>query len=93
MLFRSSWSNQTLAMIALWAGAMYLVKQASNHWIATVPATFMSAVTMTYILQAPEGFKLPTSISYPVGITFALVCLFTFLFKAGIIGKAKVVTE
>ena len=88
-----SWSNQTLAMIALWAGAMYLVKQASNHWIATVPATFMSAVSMTYILQAPEGFKLPTSISYPVGIALAMICLFAFLFKAGIIGKAKVVVE
>ena len=88
-----SWSNQTLAMIALWAGAMYLIKQASNHWIATVPATFMSAVSMTYILQAPEGFKLSTSISYPVGIAFAMICLFAFLFKAGVIGKAKVVVE
>lgn len=88
-----SWSNQTLAMIALWAGAMYLAKQASNYWIATVPATFMSAVSMTYILQAPEGFSLPTTISYPVGIAFALICLFAFMFKAGIIGKAKVVVE
>ena len=88
-----SWSNQTLAMIALWAGAMYLAKQASNYWIATVPATFMSAVSMTYILQAPEGFSLPTTISYPVGIAFALICLFAFLFKAGVIGKTKVVVE
>jgi len=53
----------------------------------------MSAVSMTYILQAPEGFKLPTSFSYPVGIAFALVCLFAFLFKAGIIGRAKVAVE
>jgi carbon starvation protein CstA len=66
-----SWSNQTLAMIALWAGAMYLVKQKSNFWIAAAPATFMSAVTMTYILQAPEGFQLSTAISYPAGLIFA----------------------
>lgn len=87
-----SWSNQTLAMIALWAGAMYLVKEKVNHWIATVPATFMSAVSMTYILQAPEGFQLSTAISYPIGLAFAAGLLLLFLFKAGIIGTPKVET-
>jgi carbon starvation protein CstA len=89
-----SWSNQTLAMIALWAGAMYLVKQKSNFWIAVAPATFMSAVTMTYILQAPEGFQLSTAISYPAGLIFAVACLGLFLFKAGVIGgKAPVAVK
>lgn len=86
-----SWSNQTLAMIALWAGAMYLVKQKSNFWIAAVPATFMSAVTFTYILQAPEGFQLATTISYPAGLIFAASCLGLFLFKAGVFGGKPVV--
>ena len=75
-----SWSNQTLAMIALWAAAVYLFKNKLPHWIATVPATFMSAVSCTYILQAKEGFKLPITISYPSGIIFALVCLGIFLY-------------
>jgi carbon starvation protein CstA len=89
-----SWSNQTLAMIALWAGAMYLVKQKSNFWIAAVPATFMSAVTFTYILQAPEGFQLSTAISYPSGLIFAAACLGLFLFKAGVFGgKAPVAVK
>jgi len=89
-----SWSNQTLAMIALWAGAMYLVKQKSNFWIAAAPATFMSAVSMTYILQAPEGFKLSTAISYPSGLIFAAACLGLFLFKAGVFsGKAPVAVK
>ena len=74
-----AWSNQTLAMIALWAAAVYLVKSKLTHWIVTVPATFMSAVSVTYILQAPEGFKLPVSISYPIGIVAALVLLGIFL--------------
>ena len=39
-----AWSNQTLAMIALWAAAVYLVKSKLTHWIVTVPATFMRAV-------------------------------------------------
>ncbi|HUX47315.1 MAG TPA: carbon starvation protein A [Desulfosporosinus sp.] len=64
------WANQTTAMILLWAAAMYLIKEKRFHWIATIPATFMTAVTFTYLLQAPEGFGLPTSISYPVGLLF-----------------------
>jgi len=74
-----SWANQTTAMIMLWTAAMYLVQEGKNHWIASIPATFMTAVSFTYILQAPEGFSLPTSISYPVGlaITIAIVALFT----------------
>jgi carbon starvation protein CstA len=84
-----SWANQTLAMIALWAGAMYLFKERPGtkyFWMAAIPATFMSIVTFTYILQAPEGFGLPTSITYPAGFVFAAVCLFLFL-KATIMNK------
>ncbi|MBR0576390.1 carbon starvation protein A [Proteiniclasticum sp. BAD-10] len=74
-----SWSNQTLAMMALWAGAAYLYKNQKNAWMAAIPATFMSAVSVTYILMAPEGFKLSTSIAYPVGLVFALGCFGLFL--------------
>ena len=75
-----SWSNQTLAMIALWAAGVYLFQNKLNYFIAIVPATFMSAVSCTYILMAPEGFQLSTMIAYPVGIVFAAVCLGIFLF-------------
>lgn len=78
-----AWSNQTLAMIVLWAAAMYLYLKNQVHWIATVPATFMSAVSITYILVAPEGFKLATSIAYPAGIATAAAFLLLFLNVAG----------
>ncbi|MCO1602387.1 carbon starvation CstA family protein [Desulfosporosinus nitroreducens] len=73
-----SWANQTTAMILLWAAAMFLVREKRLHWIATIPAIFMTAVTFTYLLQAPEGFGLATSISYPVGllITAGITVLF-----------------
>ena len=73
-----SWANQTTAMILLWAAAAYLVKEKRLHWIATIPAIFMTAVSFTYLLQAPEGFGLPTNISYPVGllITAGITLLF-----------------
>lgn len=74
-----SWSNQTLAMIVLWACAAYLATNKKNHWIATIPAAFMSAVCCTYILQAPEGLRLPINISYPIGAAFSLICFAAFL--------------
>ena len=77
-----AWTNQTLAMFVLWAGAVYLYKEHSDKrycWIAAIPATFMSVVTFTYIMQAPEGLKLPVSISYPAGFVFGAICFFLFL--------------
>ncbi len=79
-----SWSNQTLAMITLWAAAMYLVRQGRNKWhslLCALPAAYMSAVSATYILMAEEGFRLPGSVSYPVGILFALACFALYLYK------------
>ena len=76
-----AWSNQTLATIALWAGAVYLANEGKNHWIATIPGTFMTAVVTTYILIAPEGFRLSETIGYVVGIAAAIVALGLFLKK------------
>lgn len=85
-----SWSNQTLAMIALWACSVYLVKYHKPIYslITVIPAIFMSTVCVTYILIAPEGFKLSTSIGYPIG--FAAATLFTVLF---IMKSLKVIKE
>ncbi|WHH60262.1 carbon starvation protein A [Petroclostridium sp. X23] len=76
-----AWSNQTLAMIMLWAASAYLVKFKKFHWITTIPAVFMTAVSATYIMQAPEGFKLSTSISYPVGMIVAAAVFGLFMYK------------
>lgn len=80
-----SWSNQTLAMITLWAAAMYLARHGEKWWhslICALPATFMSAVSCTYILMAEEGLRLSQGISCPVGAVFAAACMTLYLFKA-----------
>jgi carbon starvation protein CstA len=75
-----SWTNQTLAMIVLWAAAMYLFYEKKNYWIAAVPATFMSAVSSTYFVYAKECLNLGTAVAYPVGIIVAALFLGIFLF-------------
>ena len=91
-----SWSNQTLAMIVLWAGAMFLLKEKKNYWICAVPATFMSAVSMTYFMMAGECMGLipffngNKAVGYPVGLIFAAAMLALFLVKAKQGENAKV---
>lgn len=77
-----AWANQTTAMIALWTAAMYLALHGKSHWMASVPATFMTAVSFTYILMAPEGFKLATSIAYPLGLMGTVLVVSLFLVKS-----------
>lgn len=77
-----SWSNQTLAMIVLWTVSVYLVKNAKKKvysLVSALPAMFMSAVSITYILMADEGFKITSDIAYPAGIAAALVLFVIFL--------------
>ncbi len=76
-----AWSNQTLATIALWAGAIYLSSKNRLHWIASIPATFMTCVITSYILIAPEGFKLAPTIAYPVGIAVGISSFVAFMIK------------
>ena len=83
-----SWTNQTLAMIVLWAGAMYLAKEGKNYLICAVPAVFMSAVSVTYFFMAPEclgmipALKNNTMAAYPAGIIAAVLFLSIFLRSA-----------
>ncbi len=74
-----SWTNQTLAMIVLWTASMYLFKEKKNYWITAAPATFMSAVSMTYFFYAKECLNLGTAIAYPAGIILAVVFLGIFM--------------
>ena len=75
-----AWSNQTIAAIALWTGASFLFVNHKIHWIATIPATFLSFVSVAYILQAPvEGFGLNATFSNVVGIIVAGIIFALFM--------------
>lgn len=74
-----SWSNQTLAMIALWMSTVYMIRKGEKRYsslITAIPAAFMTAVTVTYILMAKEGFRLPAAVGYSGGAAVA-VCFFS----------------
>jgi carbon starvation protein CstA len=80
------WANQTLAMVMLWAAAAYLIKQGKMHWVCTVPAVFMTAVTFAYISAEKIGFGLPYDIANGIGIAAAVAALVAFFV---VFGKKK----
>lgn len=65
-----SWANQTLAMIVLWAATAYLYGKKQHYMLALVPAIFMTAVSSTYFLIAPECLHLSKALAYPLGLVF-----------------------
>jgi carbon starvation protein CstA len=75
-----AWSNQTLAMIVLWTITIYLAQNRKPYWITLIPALFMTAVTSTYLLFAPEGFSLSKEISYPIGAAITTIAFVVFVF-------------
>lgn len=75
------WLTQAFAMVTLWACSVYLIRKSKNHWISTLPAAFMSAVSISYIMQAPEGFRINALVSNVTGILVAFMLLGLFLYK------------
>lgn len=80
-----SWANQTLAMIALWAVSVYLLKNQRPFFISLIPAAFMTAVTTTYFVVAPECLgglakicKISNDVVYLIGVIAGILLAATF---------------
>lgn len=74
-----AWTNQTLATVVLWAITAYLIKENKFYWISLMPAVFMTAVVVTYLFIAPEGFHVAKNTSYAAGIFAAAASLIATL--------------
>lgn len=83
-----AWCNQVLAVFTLWALSVYLADRKKLYIITLIPALFMTAVTSTYILFAPEGigtltdslFGVRISYELALGCGLAITALFLILF-------------
>lgn len=74
-------TNQFVATIMLWTGAMYLLQTRKCHWICGVPALFMTGVVSTYIFYAPEGFALSYGTSLVIGGSITLLVALWYIRK------------
>jgi Carbon starvation protein, predicted membrane protein len=80
-------ANQSLAALVLWTSAVYLAQRGKLHWIATVPATFMTAVCVAFIASAQIGFNLDFTTSTVIGVVVAAASFILFMIKYAHGGK------
>jgi carbon starvation protein CstA len=70
-----AFSNMLLSTSVLWLATKYLFDRGAFHWIVSLPAIMGTSVTVSYIVTAGIGLGLPQSLSQPVGIAVAVICL------------------
>lgn len=83
-----AWCNQVLAVFTLWSLTVYLARNRRLYIITLIPAMFMTAVTVTYIMFAREGIGALTDMLFGIKIAYewalciglGAVALLTFLF-------------
>ena len=90
-----AWCNQTLAVFTLWAITVYLARHKKLYLITLIPAMFMTAVSVSYILYAPtpEGFGLSYPIAVGAGVAMAIIFLGLFCFYMKRINNGKLSRE
>ena len=73
-----AWSQLIVATIVLYAASAYLLKTEKPYLIALIPAIICTLIAFAYILQAPEGLRIPSMISNIISIipTAIIVALF-----------------
>ena len=82
-----AWSNQVLAAISLWVATGYLYMTKKSRFISlftSIPALFMTAVVVIYILAEPNlalGRFIPYNIALIVGFALAFLLAGFYIFK------------
>ncbi|AEY02904.1 carbon starvation protein CstA [Oceanimonas sp. GK1] len=67
-------ANQATAVMMLWTASAYLLRHNKLHWIATLPAMFMTTVVISFLLNsATLGAGLPMALSTVTGMVLTLV--------------------
>lgn len=77
-------TNQLLAATTLWACAAYFATVGKNHLVMSIPATFITYVSVCFLLVAPNvqgGLNLEPTIGYIGGAVAALACAGVFYAK------------
>lgn len=70
-----AWSNQTMALFALVAIAIWMIV---NHkkkfiWMPFIPLVFYTIICVSYICNAQIGFHMPWNVSYIISIAVAVL--------------------
>jgi carbon starvation protein CstA len=76
-----AWSQLIVATVVLFAASAYLIKKEKHYIIALAPAVVCTLIAFGYILQAPEGLRLPAMIANILSVIATVIIMAIFLKK------------
>ena len=76
-----AWSQLIISSAVLLSATAYLIKKEKNYIVTLVPAIVCILITFGYILQAPEGLRLPSIIANAISIIATAIITIIFLKK------------
>ncbi|MBR1803898.1 MAG: carbon starvation protein A [Muribaculaceae bacterium] len=72
------WSNQTMSVFTLWAITVYLARSKRNYFVTLIPATFMTAVSVVFLLVSPLALGLNNDMAPWLALAVVTVALMWF---------------
>ena len=74
-----AWSQMIVAAIVLFSASAYMMKKEKQYIITLAPAVVCTLIAIAYILQAPEGLKLPAMIANIISVIGTLIITAIFI--------------
>ena len=76
-----AWAQLIIGSAILLSATVYLIKKEKPYIITLLPAMACLLITIGYILQAPEGLRLPSMIANVLAVIGTLILTALFLKK------------
>ena len=74
-----AWAQSIISSAVLLSATAYLIKKEKHYIVTLVPAIICILITFGYILQAPEGLKLPPMIANVISVIATAIVTIIFL--------------
>ena len=76
-----AWVQLIVATTVLYAGTVYLIQNKKHYIVALLPAIVCTLIAFGYILQAPEGLRLPSMTANVISIIATAAIAIAFIKK------------
>lgn len=76
-----AWAQLIVATIVLYAASVYLIQKEKPYIIALLPAIICTLIAFAYILQAPEGLRLPSMTANIISVIATVIIGIIFIKK------------
>lgn len=76
-----AWMQLIVATAVLYAGTVYLIQNKKHYIVTLLPAIVCTLIAFGYILQAPEGLRLPSMTANVISVIATAVIAIVFMKK------------